>query len=142
MAPPRGLEATTSLFTASRNTPWLLRLRPVRCPSRMRSGATCPFAFLANTARRGWLTQLIDRKSTRLNSSHITISYAVFCLKNKTKHIHSLVVGVLRSLHQLAIGHTVQSGLLALPLHREDQLLTVVAATATDGPLRSSTNHS
>src|SRR5437773_5999591 len=24
-----------------------------------------------------------DRKSTRLNSSHITISYAVFCLKNK-----------------------------------------------------------
>src|SRR5437667_1154607 len=27
-----------------------------------------------------WLT---DRKSTRLNSSHITISYAVFCLKKK-----------------------------------------------------------
>src|SRR5437667_4695809 len=25
-----------------------------------------------------------DRKSTRLNSSHITISYAVFCLKKKT----------------------------------------------------------
>src|SRR2546427_6141252 len=38
-----------------------------------------------------------DRKSTRLNSSHSQISYAVFCLKkkNKTKHhsltIHSLV---------------------------------------------------
>src|SRR5437773_9700847 len=27
---------------------------------------------------------LSDRKSTRLNSSHITISYAVFCLKKKT----------------------------------------------------------
>src|SRR5437667_3297016 len=26
-----------------------------------------------------------DRKSTRLNSSHITISYAVFCLKKKTR---------------------------------------------------------
>src|SRR5437773_3822184 len=26
----------------------------------------------------------LDRKSTRLNSSHITISYAVFCLKKKT----------------------------------------------------------
>src|SRR5699024_11864794 len=26
----------------------------------------------------------IDRKSTRLNSSHVSISYAVFCLKNKT----------------------------------------------------------
>src|SRR5690625_6764452 len=25
-----------------------------------------------------------DRKSTRLNSSHVSISYAVFCLKNKT----------------------------------------------------------
>src|SRR5687768_17793850 len=28
---------------------------------------------------------LIDRKSTRLNSSHGYISYAVFCLKKKTK---------------------------------------------------------
>src|SRR5437667_9229764 len=27
-----------------------------------------------------------DRKSTRLNSSHITISYAVFCLKKKIKN--------------------------------------------------------
>src|SRR5437667_5824735 len=27
-----------------------------------------------------------DRKSTRLNSSHITISYAVFCLKKKKKN--------------------------------------------------------
>src|SRR5437773_796097 len=30
----------------------------------------------------------IDRKSTRLNSSHITISYAVFCLKKKKKDHH------------------------------------------------------
>src|SRR5947209_15750286 len=30
-----------------------------------------------------------DRKSTRLNSSHANISYAVFCLKKK-KHIHTL----------------------------------------------------
>src|SRR5947207_11135582 len=29
--------------------------------------------------------QLIDRKSTRLNSSHTVISYAVFCLKKKNK---------------------------------------------------------
>src|SRR5262245_63994272 len=28
---------------------------------------------------------LLDRKSTRLNSSHLGISYAVFCLKKKTK---------------------------------------------------------
>src|SRR5437773_2868442 len=30
------------------------------------------------------VAEIIDRKSTRLNSSHITISYAVFCLKKKT----------------------------------------------------------
>src|SRR5256885_8248839 len=29
----------------------------------------------------------LDRKSTRLNSSHLVISYAVFCLKKKKKHI-------------------------------------------------------
>src|SRR3712207_7078891 len=29
-----------------------------------------------------------DRKSTRLNSSHANISYAVFCLKKKKKHYH------------------------------------------------------
>src|SRR5256885_4138869 len=28
---------------------------------------------------------LVDRKSTRLNSSHLVISYAVFCLKKKNK---------------------------------------------------------
>src|SRR5438477_3124676 len=29
---------------------------------------------------------LLDRKSTRLNSSHMSISYAVFCLKKKTSN--------------------------------------------------------
>src|SRR2546429_4288754 len=31
---------------------------------------------------------LVDRKSTRLNSSHGYISYAVFCLKKKKKQLH------------------------------------------------------
>src|SRR5690606_42087980 len=30
-------------------------------------------------------TDVLDRKSTRLNSSHVKISYAVFCLKKKKK---------------------------------------------------------
>src|SRR5207249_7292334 len=30
-----------------------------------------------------------DRKSTRLNSSHVSISYAVFCLKKKTSELQS-----------------------------------------------------
>src|SRR5439155_11046815 len=30
----------------------------------------------------------VDRKSTRLNSSHVAISYAVFCLKKKKKNVY------------------------------------------------------
>src|SRR5256885_11512065 len=30
----------------------------------------------------------VDRKSTRLNSSHLVISYAVFCLKKKITSLH------------------------------------------------------
>src|SRR5699024_11695880 len=33
-----------------------------------------------------------DRKSTRLNSSHVSISYAVFCLQEKKLTIHESVV--------------------------------------------------
>src|SRR5256886_8363427 len=36
----------------------------------------------------------IDRKSTRLNSSHSQISYAVFCLKKKTRHLRSDLVAL------------------------------------------------
>src|SRR5256885_9004883 len=32
------------------------------------------------------ILDIVDRKSTRLNSSHLVISYAVFCLKKKKKH--------------------------------------------------------
>src|SRR5437667_3640254 len=52
------------------------RWRP-RAPARAR--AANPPGGRAATAGRA------DRKSTRLNSSHITISYAVFCLKKKKK---------------------------------------------------------
>src|SRR5437867_10679483 len=34
----------------------------------------------------------LDRKSTRLNSSHRTISYAVFCLKKKIPIIHNYLI--------------------------------------------------
>src|SRR5699024_11868501 len=34
--------------------------------------------------RAAWTGEDEDRKSTRLNSSHVSISYAVFCLKKKT----------------------------------------------------------
>src|SRR2546430_12422337 len=40
---------------------------------------------LKRRARRNGSNQTADRKSTRLNSSHSQISYAVFCLKKKKK---------------------------------------------------------
>src|SRR2546430_3540112 len=43
-------------------------------------------ALLARDAER------LDRKSTRLNSSHSQISYAVFCLKKKKKKINTRIV--------------------------------------------------
>src|SRR5438034_7377164 len=40
---------------------------------------------LIEEAHAGHVERLGDRKSTRLNSSHTVISYAVFCLKKKKK---------------------------------------------------------
>src|SRR5207302_5384466 len=37
------------------------------------------------SSRSGNVRAEVDRKSTRLNSSHVKISYAVFCLKKKKK---------------------------------------------------------
>src|SRR5256885_7151210 len=37
----------------------------------------------------------VDRKSTRLNSSHLVISYAVFCLKKKKKLINRRLLDIL-----------------------------------------------
>src|SRR5688500_19467300 len=34
--------------------------------------------------------QVVDRKSTRLNSSHLVISYAVFCLKKKNNRLGTI----------------------------------------------------
>src|SRR2546426_519541 len=37
----------------------------------------------------------LDRKSTRLNSSHLVISYAVFCLKKKKTQVYAKTSGLL-----------------------------------------------
>src|SRR6266516_7410182 len=69
--PPRStLFPYTTLFRA--------RLGAARAPDRAASARRpCPF--------HGYGRPQLDRKSTRLNSSHRTISYAVFCLKKKKK---------------------------------------------------------
>src|SRR5256885_12819042 len=46
-------------------------------------------AHYAGARRLLWIGGTSDRKSTRLNSSHLVISYAVFCLKKK-KHRYRL----------------------------------------------------
>src|SRR5258708_23028802 len=57
--------------------------------SRYWPGITIFSRFIARVCllHQGWQVYLTaDRKSTRLNSSHQIISYAVFCLKKKKKH--------------------------------------------------------
>src|SRR5256885_13194428 len=67
--PPRStLFPYTTLFRSLRRPPY---------------PKTAPPASSEGGRRRSALTP--DRKSTRLNSSHLVISYAVFCLKKKNK---------------------------------------------------------
>src|SRR3712207_6929522 len=59
-------------------------------------GISIPIFFLGLilkyvfSVKLGWLPSIGDRKSTRLNSSHANISYAVFCLKKKTHSAYYL----------------------------------------------------
>src|SRR2546426_5363843 len=48
------------------------------------------------------LTAWVDRKSTRLNSSHLVISYAVFCLKKKKKN---KIKAALKNAMNIAVSH-------------------------------------
>src|SRR2546429_3759071 len=67
---------------------------------------TDTFVVQAPTWKLNELLTLADRKSTRLNSSHGYISYAVFCLKKKKKYQSQLI----RLIEQLKrISDTLQS---------------------------------
>src|SRR5688572_32325937 len=68
------------------------RLATSICPTAPKAsfGTTPPSIRCLGTFVRS--TSARDRKSTRLNSSHSQISYAVFCLKKK-KHIHAHLPG-------------------------------------------------
>src|SRR5690606_40483348 len=70
------------------------------------------------------ISGIIDRKSTRLNSSHVKISYAVFCLKKK--HNRSMRLSPLRRLHHKRVTTKIwarqrQQQLLLPPLERRGQ---------------------
>src|SRR2546426_3944820 len=72
--------ATTEIYTLSLHDalPICERLLQQRPCEQQRRAAVCGLA--SGGGRRGR-----DRKSTRLNSSHLVISYAVFCLKKKKR---------------------------------------------------------
>src|SRR2546426_5211866 len=61
--------------------------KPVRVVVPFPAGSSTDIVtrVLANSVSQSIGQQLVDRKSTRLNSSHLVISYAVFCLKKKKK---------------------------------------------------------
>src|SRR5437588_11314733 len=70
----------TTLFRSTTANTSLMLVSPDMSELTSRSWSAC--------AARGELGQ--DRKSTRLNSSHTVISYAVFCLKKKKKSVDEL----------------------------------------------------
>src|SRR3712207_8527602 len=93
--------ATTEIYTLSLHDALPISTGEPRVPSRTRRATlrrrysptrTSPGARATPTYRPGVptphehtaVTSRIDRKSTRLNSSHANISYAVFCLNKKT----------------------------------------------------------
>src|SRR3954470_15279883 len=53
-------------------------------------------AAVATRTSSPWPPPISDRKSTRLNSSHVEISYAVFCLKKKDVALELLRGAVVR----------------------------------------------
>src|SRR3712207_7477784 len=57
---------------------------------RLTSGSLPAHFALVGVLYVSILARRRDRKSTRLNSSHANISYAVFCLKKKKKHDYLL----------------------------------------------------
>src|SRR5207249_8651401 len=98
--------ADTALYTLSlhdalpiwRSLPPGVEIVPRRGGSTRRQlvGGPVPLDQLEADAQRlqagpGASFELVDRKSTRLNSSHVSISYAVFCLKKKRANRHSHV---------------------------------------------------
>src|SRR3712207_3481128 len=73
------------LVAERRGRDWLVRPSEVR--RYLREGGHAPMSAPTRSRQEAAAPAMGDRKSTRLNSSHANISYAVFCLKKKkTSH--------------------------------------------------------
>src|SRR2546429_7760837 len=80
--------ATTEIYTLSLHD--ALPISSCAASLAPRTGPALPARYFHPSTRTG--SPRRDRKSTRLNSSHGYISYAVFCLKKKKKVSHVLKV--------------------------------------------------
>src|SRR3989442_1923858 len=79
--PPRStLFPYTTLFRSGPIVAALGATRDLREPDEI-------FTGILDQGEEVTLVSGLDRKSTRLNSSHVRISYAVFCLKKKKKNL-------------------------------------------------------
>src|SRR5699024_11727299 len=80
----RGRDARSQRWVCGR------RARTPRCAR----GGTVPYHAepLRPSLRWPHVEWWVDRKSTRLNSSHVSISYAVFCLKKNNEHVARAVL--------------------------------------------------
>src|SRR2546430_10361447 len=83
--------ATTEIYTLSLHDALPISAT-VHCARRIVSDLRCQFVESTHLSHRRnqaplqhWSERNRDRKSTRLNSSHSQISYAVFCLKKKNQ---------------------------------------------------------
>src|SRR5688572_31154606 len=85
--PPRStLFPYTTLFRSNRSDNGIAQISIGMTLATRKQGLNVVACICSRTSLRAvhWST-VIDRKSTRLNSSHSQISYAVFCLKKKKK---------------------------------------------------------
>src|SRR2546427_854934 len=80
---------TTEIYTLSLHDALPISRRPRRPADRGRAGRRAPLGARPAPRDRARPATL-DRKSTRLNSSHSQISYAVFCLKKKNTEARQL----------------------------------------------------
>src|SRR5256886_8821051 len=102
LAPARAAEEPDLIFKRSTVFKWLTpndKLATYGLDDPEVEGVACHFTVPEKGGFKGWVgvaeevsdislaCRQIDRKSTRLNSSHSQISYAVFCLKKK-KRVH------------------------------------------------------
>src|SRR5207249_11122052 len=88
--PPSTLSLHDALpiFLSTPRRPVKLRRRRAATRSfRLRPTSICRSSLRSIGRSRKERVAARDRKSTRLNSSHVSISYAVFCLKKKKKYV-------------------------------------------------------